>query len=338
MADNRISDDEFIGTWHRIGSPALIAKHLGIDIRGVYARRKKIEERYGFVLDSKSPKADQMRAKVHVPKQGFRAIQENITGTVIIGSDGHFWPGERSVAFGAMVELIKDLKPSMVIMNGDSFDGARISRHPPGGWASLPSVSDELDAVRERHSEIEAVAPKDCPMIWPAGNHDTRFGARLAAGAPEYMGVHGFDIADHFSAWQFCWSIWLNGHTVVKHRWHQGVHGAYNNALKGGKNIVTGHTHRLQATMLADYNGVRFGIETGTLSEMGPESDKFAYAEDNAANHCQGFVVLTFAPSGMILEPEFCRVLNGTAWFRGQAVYSKDGPVKLEPPRKRKAA
>lgn len=332
-----ISDDEFIGAWRRIGSPALIAKHLGIDVRGVYARRTKIEAKYGFILDTKT-EGKGGRAKVPVPKQGFRALQENIAGTVIIGSDGHFWPGERSVAFGAMVELVKDLKPAMVIMNGDSFDGARISRHPPGSWASMPSVADELDAVRERHAEIEAVAPAGCPLIWPAGNHDSRFGARLAQAAPEYMGVNGFDIADHFSAWQFCWSIWLNGHTVVKHRWHQGVHGAYNNVLKGGKNIVTGHTHRLQSTMIADYNGVRFGIETGTLSEMGPESDKFAYAEDNPANHCQGLVALTFTSTGMLLEPEFCRVLNGTAYFRGQAVYSKAGAVKIVAPKKRKAA
>ena len=318
-----VSDDEFVGIWKRVGSPALIAKHLGIDVRSVYSRRKKIEEKYGFILDATSPKAEQMRKKIPVPKQGFRALQENIVGTVIVGSDGHFWPGERSVAFAALIELIKNTKPKMVIMGGDSFDGARISRHPPGGWADLPNVSDELDAVRERHNEIEAVAPAGCPLIWAAGNHDTRFGARLAIGAPEYMGVNGFDIADHFSAWQFCWSIWLNGHTVVKHRWHQGVHGAYNNVLKSGKNIVTGHTHRLQATMYADYNGVRFGVETGTLSEMGPESDKFSYAEDCPANHSQGFVVLTFAENGMLLEPEFCRVLNGQAYFRGQNVINK---------------
>ena len=328
----RITDDEFIGAWKRIGSPALIAKHLGIDIRGVYHRRKVVEEKYGFILDTKSPSGNSGRQKIAVPKLGFRALENSIVGTVIIGSDGHFWPGERSVAFGAMVELIKDLKPKMVIMNGDSFDGARISRHPPGNWCEMPPVSEELDAVRERHAEIENAAPAGCPLVWPAGNHDSRFGARLAQAAPEYMGVNGFDIADHFPAWQFCWSIWLNGHTVVKHRIGQGIHAAYMNTLKSGKNIATGHTHRLQTTMFADYNGVRFGVETGTLSEMGPESDKFAYAEDNPANHCQGFSVLTFAPNGVLLEPEFCRVLNGTAWFRGEAVYSKDGPVKLASP------
>ena len=316
----RISDEEFIACWKRVGSPKLVAAHLGLDIRGVYQRRNNIEERHGFILDSISPNSRSGRPKVTVPKKGFRALAENVKGTVIVGSDGHFWPGERSVAFAAMVELVKDLKPAMVIMNGDSFDGARISRHLPGGWANLPDVADELDAVRERLGEIEAAAPSDCPLIWPAGNHDSRFGARLAQGAPEYMRVKGFDIADHFPAWQFCWSIWLNDNTVVKHRYHQGIHAGYQNALKSGKNIVTGHTHNLGSTMWADYNGVRWGVQTGTLSEMGPETDKYAYAEDNPANHSQGFVVLTFTEQGVLLEPEFCRVINGVAYFRGQPV------------------
>lgn len=331
----KCSDQEFIDAWKRLGTPETVSKALGLNLRWVYARRNAIEQRHGIILETVSDRAG--RPKVVVPTKGFRALSDNIAGTVIIGSDGHFWPGERSVAFAAMIELIKDLKPKMVIMNGDSFDGARISRHLPGGWANMPDVADELDAVIERHGEIEAAAPAGCPLIWPAGNHDSRFTARLAQGAPEYIRVKGFDIADHFPAWQFCWSIWLNGHTVVKHRYHQGVHAGYQNTLKSGKNIVTGHTHNLGSTMWADYNGVRWGVQTGTLSDNGPETDKFAYAEDNPANHSQGFTVLTFAENGMLLEPEFCRVIDGTAYFRGQSVC---GSSKLltQKERKKKAA
>lgn len=335
MGQRRIPDDEFIAAWKRFGSPALVAKALNLDLRGVYSRRKSIEERHGVLLETVT-ESSTGRPKKEVPKRGFRAIKEDVHGTVIIGSDAHFWPGERSVAFGAMVELVKDLKPSMVIMNGDSFDGARISRHLPGGWADLPDVAEELDAVRERHGEIEATAPDDCPLIWCAGNHDSRFGARLAQGAPEYIRVKGFDIADHFPAWQFCWSIWLNNHTVVKHRYHQSIHAAHSNTLKSGKSIVTGHLHRLQATMWSDYNGLRWGIECGTLSDFGPENDKFAYAEDGPLNWSQGFVVLTYTDTGQLLEPEFCRVINGTAYFRGQAVYTRSRAVSQ--PKKKRAA
>ena len=332
-----ISDDEFIGVWKRLGSPAAVAKHLGIDVRSVYARRNNVEQKYGFILNTET-QGKGGRGKVPVPKQGYRAIQDKVTGTVIVGGDAHFWPGERSVAFGAMVELIKELKPSMVIIDGDSFDGARISRHPPGGWASMPDVADEIEAVKERHAEIENAAPQGCPLVWTLGNHDSRYTARLAQAAPEYMRVHGSDLVDFFPAWEFCWSIFLNDHTVVKHRWHQGVHGAYNNVLKGGKNIITGHTHRLHSTMYADWNGLRWGVEAGTLSEITPESDKFAYGEDNPHNWSQGFTVLTFTEGGALLEPEFCRVINGTAYFRGQMIYSREGKVLPKSAAKKKAA
>jgi len=320
----KVSDEEFGAAWKRSGSPSQVARMLGMDVRQVYRRRDSVEKRLGIRLDTMTETCTG-RPKITVPKNGFRALKEDLVGTVIVGGDLHAWPGERSVAFGAMVELTKQMKPTMVIMNGDVFDGARISRHPPGAWCSMPTVADELDAVKERLAEIESVAPPDCPLILPAGNHDSRFSSRLATNAPEYVGVEGFDLADHLPAWQFCWSIWLNDHTVIKHRWHQGVHGAYNNVLKGGKNIVTNHTHRLHATMYADYNGLRWGVEAGTLSEFGPDNDKYSYSEDQPPNWSQGFVVLTFDHAGMLLEPEFCRVLKGNAYFRGQVVYSGTG-------------
>lgn len=324
----KATDDEFIAAWQRIGSPAGVARFFQMDIRQVYTRRNRLEDKYGCVLNT-NKNDNRGRPKVPIPKKGYRAISENVRGAVVIGGDLHAWPGERSVAFAAFIELIKDLKPAMVIMNGDVFDGSRISRHPPGAWCQLPTVADELDAVKERLAEVEAAAPKGCPLVLPAGNHDTRFSSRLAMNAPEFVGVDGFDLADHLPSWQFCWSVWLNDHTVVKHRWHQGVHGAYNNVLKGGKNVFTNHTHRLHATMYADWNGLRWGVECGTLSSFGPDNDKYSYSEDAPQNWSEGFAVAHFEQNtGMLLEPEFCRVLNGQAFFRGECVTSKILPQK----------
>lgn len=314
-----VSDEDFITTWKRLGSPEKVAQALKLTTRTVYTRRNEIESKLGVILNT-NDSSNRNRLKIEVPKRGYRAILDGVKGVVMIGSDGHFWPGERSVSFDAFIKLIPRLNPSVIIMDGDCFDGSRISRHAPGGWAKLPEVAEEIDAVKERLGEIEAAAPDGCPLLWCAGNHDSRFGARLAQMAPEYVRVEGTDIADHFPSWQFCWSLWINDHTVVKHRVAQGIHAGYNNVLKGGKNIVTGHTHRLQAIQYADYNGLRWGIECGTLSDFGPETDKYAYSEDGPANWSQGFAVLHFAENGMLMEPEFCRVLNGSAYFRGERI------------------
>jgi hypothetical protein len=80
---------------------------------------------------------------------------------------------------------------------------------------------------------------------------------------------------------------------------------------------VTGHLHRLQATIVSDYSGSRWGVDTGTLSET--DGDHMSYGEDNPKNHCSGFAVLTIK-DGRLIQPEFCAVLDGVAYFRGVPV------------------
>lgn len=327
MPAARITDEEFISAWKRTGSPAALAKMFGMDIRGIYARRNRIEDRLGIVLD-RAEDTKRGRPKTVVPKKGYRALQENVSGTVIVASDMHAWPGDRSVAFAALVELVKELKPTLLIANGDSVDMASISRHPSIGWQNIPTVLEELDAAKELHAELESAAPAGTPLVWLFGNHCLRFNSRLAAEAPEFRGTPGMSLEEHFPAWDFAMSMHLNGHTVVMHSWHNGIHSAYNNTVKSGVSTVTGHTHRLQSVQWADYNGLRWGIECGTLSDFGPEQEKFHYTLDRPVNWSQGFSILTFTSNGTLLEPEFCRVINGEAYFRGQTVLSKVMPQK----------
>jgi hypothetical protein len=310
------TDEEFAAIWQRCqGHIPTIAKACGSTERSVQYRRLSVEKSLGILLAASKDHSG--RAKVSLPKIGARRLAK-ITGTVIVFSDAHFWPDEeRSPAFKALVNLIKDQRPSLVVNNGDAFDGARISRHPPTDWAKLPDVADELDMCKARLAEIEEVAPAGIPLIWNAGNHDSRFSIRLAQTAPEFCGVSGTDLAHHFPAWDFGWSLLINEQVMVKHRYSGGVHATYNNTLKSGLSMVTGHLHRLCVTPWSDYNGTRWGVDTGTLSCFGPEVQKFTYSEDNPMNWAQGFAVLTFDDHGRLLPPELCMVIDGKAYFRG---------------------
>jgi hypothetical protein len=110
----------------------------------------------------------------------------------------------------------------------------------------------------------------------------------------------------------------VNDTVMIKHRYHNGIHATYNNALKAGRSIVTGHLHRLCVTPWGDYNGRRWGVDTGCLAD--PHGPQFAYAEDNPSPHCSGFAVLTFDEDGEMLPPELCEVINGCAYFRGERI------------------
>jgi hypothetical protein len=208
----------------------------------------------------------------------------------------------------------------MVVMNGDVFDGASISRHPVSGWESIPNVKQELETCQERLNEVESAA-KGSALHWTWGNHDTRFNARLAAQVGDtWRGVEGMNLTDHFPLWKFSTSIMVNDNTMVKHRYHNGIHAIYNNALKSGASIVTGHLHSLKVTPWTDYNGTRYGVDTGSLADV--NGDQFEYSEDNPKNHRSGFAVLTFY-EGKLLPPELCEVLDedeGLVVFRGEVL------------------
>lgn len=313
-----ISDDDFIAAWVKSGgSPKGTANLLDIAERNVYRRRDRMAKR-GVVLPTLSPNAKPEWS------DRWRQVFENVRdievhdGTVIVFSDAHWWPDIRTIAHEALLAAIRNLKPSVIIANGDLIDGASTNRHDPAGWSSRPTVKEEIETVDANLNEIRLAAPKGTKCFWTIGNHDLNFERRLATHAPQYEGVPGMRLRDHFPDWQMQWAIQINKAVVVKHRWHNGVHGAYNNTLKSGRTIVTGHLHRLCITPWADYNGRRWGVDTGTLSH--PDAPTFEYTEWNPKNWCSGFAVLTFK-GGELLPPELCEVIGDKAFFRGEIIY-----------------
>jgi hypothetical protein len=312
----RVTDEEFIAVWNQYNSASQVSKALGLNIRHIYARRRDIESKHSIMLTSHDTRSPTFN--VTIPNNGIRVNVEIDDGVIMVASDCHYYPGIISTAHKAFVKLIPELSPRMVVINGDVFDGAAISRHDPIGWQKLPSVKQELDACQERLSEIEAVA-KNAKLHWTWGNHDLRMNTRLAAQVgTAFEGVQGFNLTDHFPRWKFSTSIMVNESCMIKHRWHNGIHAVYNNALKSGCSFVSGHLHSLKVTPWTDYNGSRYGVDTGTMANI--DDPAFEYAEDSPKNWRSGFAVLTFW-QGKLMPPELVEVISeGLVYFRGQII------------------
>ena len=305
------TDEEFIALWEKHGSIAKIAQQMGMSERSLHKRRRNIEARHGITLKSREP--------VVIQRHQGRVNLEIDSGIAIVFSDAHFWTTVPTTAYRALIKFIHELKPRLVVNNGDAFDGASISRHGRIGFLEdRPSVIQELNACKEMLQGI-AKAAKGATLTWPLGNHDARFETFLAAQAPQYEFVHGFHLKDHFQEWLPCWATWVNGDTVIKHRWKGGIHATHNNTLGSGVNIVTGHLHSLKVTPYSDYTGTRYGIDTGTLADCNG-AQFLNYTEDGPKNWRSGFAVLTFA-NGRLLPPEVVTVLDedaGEVSFRGK--------------------
>ena len=310
------TDQEFISTWQRLGSPAAVARELGVSVRNVFDRRNRIQRRYQIELATTHDARFQVQTRIALPHDGVRSLAE-LSGHVIVFSDAHFYPGEKSIGFNALIALIKALKPKLIVANGDILDGATIHSHGPEGWHQPPTLKQELEAVVDSMDKIRKAA-KGALIHRTVGNHDIRFDRRLASAVPEYRGIQGTTLKDHLPEWTVSWSLMVNGNTMIKHRINGGIHSGYNNTLKGGISTVTGHTHLLAVSPWADYGGRRYGVSTGMLAD--PSDTQFRYAEDNPRPWCQGFAVLTYDDEGRLLPPELCEVINGSAYFRGEVV------------------
>jgi len=301
----QVFTDEQIATAYRTyGTTTEAAQALGISERNFRKRKVKLN----------------LQKNSHIHKAEHRGGVTD--GTVLVFSDAHFWPGLRTTAFKGLLWAIKALKPVMVIANGDIFDGAVISRHPRSQWQTRPNVRQELDACKEFMTEIEDAchaARHHTQLIWPLGNHDTRFESRLSAFVPEFEGVQGLTLKEHFPKWHPCWSCWPTDSVVVKHRYKNGVHATHNNTVNAGVTIVTGHLHSLKVTPFSDLRGNRFGVDTGTLAETdGPQF--LDYLEMNPTNWRSGFAVLTFKDSKLLWPELVHKWDDDTIEFRGQLI------------------
>ena len=314
-----LNDTDFIELIKTVGLRET-ARKIGVSIRNVNRRRRNLELAHKIVIHppyrvgktgNPSPTRD---LEEHSARQHIKVTD----GNVLIGSDSHYWPGIISTAHRAFVHFNKELKPKYVIKNGDEMDFPSVSRHAPIMWEKRPSVVMEIEAAQDRLHEVTE-ANKNAKYFWTFGNHDALFETRLATLMPELARVKGVHLKDHFPRWKPCWSVWINDDVVVKHRWANGIHAVYNNTLKSGKSIITGHLHSLKVTPWSDYNGTRFGVDCGTMAHpYGPQFKN--YTEDNARNWRSGFVVLTFA-GGKLLWPEVCHVIDeieGLVEFRGK--------------------
>lgn len=260
-------------------------------------------------------KDEEIPDKVEYPHRASVAVKN---GHVIVGSDFHIWPGSNGPALRAFKKLIDDVRPAAVILNGDVMDFPKISRHPPIGWESTPGVQEEIEAAQDHLNDF-VQASRRARKIWTLGNHDARFETKLATVAPEFARVAGIHLSDHFPIWEKAWSVWINDDVVCKHRLTGGIHATHNNTVKAGKTIITGHLHSQKVTPYTDYNGTRYGVDTGCVAD--PAHQAFVgYTEDNPLNWVSGFAVLSFK-DGRLLYPQLVTVWDKkTVQYRGDLV------------------
>jgi hypothetical protein len=305
------SDDEFLETVNKHGVTRA-AKIIGTTVRNVNYRRRRLEEKLGQIIT--------LPSQVSVEYPG-RVPLEIKNGTVLVGGDAHLWPGPLSTCMRAFKKFCGDLGPSAVILNGDILDFPRISRHPQN-WESAPDPQEEIEAAQDYLSDLVQACKRGTQKLWCIGNHDQRFEASIANSLPQFRGVRGVHLADHFPAWRKAMSCMINeqvrgGETIVKHvPKGGGINATRGFTLNGGISAVHNHLHSQNVRPVSDYRGHdRYGVDTGMLADK--EHRAFSYSQDAPLDWRSGFAVLTYR-DGILMPPELVTKMDAkTVWFRG---------------------
>src|SRR5512139_514469 len=316
------TDEEFIDYFRTYG-PREMARSFNMGLRSIMSRRRRLEQRYGVTLVAPYDPRN-FGPQEEYPWRSELRVSD---GIVLVGSDAHIWPGSTSLAMRAFIQFARRLQPGAIILNGDVMDFPNISRHPPIGWEKHPPVVDQIEAAQKVLGALEGIVFRG-KLFWTLGNHDSRFETRLATIAPEYARLNGVHLRDYFPLWEPAWSAFINDDVVVKHRFKGGIHATHNNTLWSGRTTVTGHLHSQKITPFTDYDGDRYGVDSGCLAD--PNHRAFVdYTEDNPKNWRSGFAILTFR-GGILLPPELVTVWDKTrVWFRGDLVeVNEDDPLK----------
>lgn len=278
-----------------------------VEAPGAYRRYYSNWPDFRFEAARLCPYAAQYNVRRHI---------ELKDGIIAVISDLHFWPyWGASTAWRGFIYVAKEIRPSVVVLNGDVPDFPKASSHRPIAWKKEPTVKQEMDEVKERLAEV----PKGPERYWNWGNHCIRFDNRLAENADWMAGVEGSSLVHHFPEWKFQNAIRVNEFELeIKHRNKGGQYAFANNPKDAGMSYASGHDHNFNAFRWTNLRGTYWGIDTGMGAD--PFGPQFEYSENNTANHASGFAVLTFI-GGVLQPPEMVPVIEpGVIWFRGQRV------------------
>lgn len=187
------------------------------------------------------------------------------------------------LAFDIALDLIKDIQPSKIIINGDLIDFYAISHFGKDPERSL-ELQNEIDDTNDILDKIQEVSGS-AKIEWVEGNHERRLRNYLWSSAPElaclrsltmkslfFLGARNIDYIESKgkSAYTKFGNI-LIGHWDIARQ--DSCASARAILVKNSCSIVQGHTHRLgmfYKTYRSQGKQV-VGCEGGCLCQLDPE-------------------------------------------------------------------
>lgn len=254
------------------------------------------------------------------------AEKKGIYSRGVIFPDIHF-PHHDVKALSCALKVIEEVKPDYFLCLGDLVEGDSVShwkwkrkKKPPLEYV-LPDVMAELNKINDGFDRIDEVLDKvGCKRkVFAQGNHELWFDAFVEEHPyiPEYNAKNGLKISERGYAWHPYGEIFAVNNSKL-HAYHGGHYTGVNHprthVANLGINIVYGHTHDSQRSVLTHYNGVKMAQSMGCLCEM--EKD---FLKGRKTNWTHNVGVIDFYDDNLY-NLMVLNIIDGHTTFNGKVI------------------
>jgi len=242
----------------------------------------------------------------------------NIETTVVFGDVHGIYYDKK--AWDLLLQVIDDIKPDRVIINGDFMDCYSISKFDKDPNRDF-NIQDEFNQANDLLDQLQRVHKGE--TVFVEGNHCARMKKFLWGNAPELASMPEFSIQGKLCLEErkikYITSrgrdaYYQLGKIKVGHFNKAAQHSAYTEKWlvdKYGCCIVQGHSHRLGKHYKTIDGDTVVGVGSGCLCDLSPE-----YVSD--PNWQQGFVVIDKIKKGKWFQVQDVPIINHTTLFNGK--------------------
>lgn len=204
---------------------------------------------------------------------------------------GNLQPIHDVRAVSVALQIVRDVKPHMIVCVGDNLDFAELGKYRITPAFQLTTQAT-IDAATEFCAQVAAAAPHGCKIVWLAGNHEERlpnylldnaaaaYGLKRGARPEKWpvmsvpylcrMDEYGVEYRPGYPASD----VWINERIRVVHgdRVRSNGSTAHLYLAREKTSVIYGHIHRIETAYRTreDYDGARtiLAASPGTLARI----------------------------------------------------------------------
>lgn len=279
--------------------------------------------------DKKSPfrayVEDRAAFSVEFRKELKQARKDLAPKLAVVLSDIHT-PDEDKDAIEIVCDLMRDLKPQILVLNGDILDLPEVSRHDAGSLARLENkrIFQTFAAGNRLLDKLESAAGPQCTdKRYVYGNHEHRLRRWLQQGDNAiFEGDVSLDIAHRLKLEERAWQVFPDypeagtrlGKLWITHGQWCGKYPAARHLERYQTSVLVGHTHTEQTHHASTWNGPHVGYCAGYLADRTAKSMAYAPKPNNWK---QGFA-LVYVESNGNFHVQMLSIIDGILFYGGR--------------------